>query len=272
MPSKPIMGVYCIRNKTNGKRYVGSSVNIGSRWRGHRYLLRAVKHPNAHLQSAWNLYGEDCFIFEIVVRTDTVGDLLSLEGHHCALLNSFDRNFGYNIDAIDSVCNRVVSAETRRKIGDASRGRVPSLEARRRMSEAGRGRPKSENHKRKIGAAQRSVPRQGHPHTAETRARIAASQQGEKNHSFGKNLSAVHRKKISEALCGDRNPNFGKKMSEEQKRKIGEANRGRKMPLEAVEKTAAANRGRKRSEETRRKMSEARKTWWRNRKGSTVEA
>jgi group I intron endonuclease len=59
-------GIYQIRNLVNGKRYVGSAVNIRARWASHRYYLRSGKHHSDHLQSAWNKYGEDSFEFSVV--------------------------------------------------------------------------------------------------------------------------------------------------------------------------------------------------------------
>lgn len=59
-------GVYQIYNTVNGKRYIGSSIHIEQRFKEHLRNLRANKHVNAHLQSAWNKYGEHSFVFEEV--------------------------------------------------------------------------------------------------------------------------------------------------------------------------------------------------------------
>lgn len=53
-----LSGVYEIRNTLNNKRYIGSSINIYRRWRDHKRMLNLSVHPNKHLQSAWNKYGE----------------------------------------------------------------------------------------------------------------------------------------------------------------------------------------------------------------------
>ena len=45
---------------------MGQSINIDKRLKWHKARLRSQKHPNKHLQSAWNLYGEDKFEFEIL--------------------------------------------------------------------------------------------------------------------------------------------------------------------------------------------------------------
>lgn len=65
-------GVYLITNLKNNKVYVGSTLNsFKERWMTHVQKLRSNKHPNQHLQSSFNKYGEDKFKFTILeVRTD----------------------------------------------------------------------------------------------------------------------------------------------------------------------------------------------------------
>jgi group I intron endonuclease len=63
-------GVYTITNIINGKYYVGSSNNIKRRWRHHKDTLRRGIHPNKYLQRAFDKYGEDNFLFEIVELTE----------------------------------------------------------------------------------------------------------------------------------------------------------------------------------------------------------
>jgi hypothetical protein len=51
-------GVYGIRNRINGKVYVGSaSKSLAGRIRGHLSGLTKGTHFNRHLQAAWNRYG-----------------------------------------------------------------------------------------------------------------------------------------------------------------------------------------------------------------------
>lgn len=64
-------GVYQILNIKNGKKYIGSSVNIEDRWnQSHLRLLRQGTHQNSHLQNAWNKYGEEAFVFSIIEECD----------------------------------------------------------------------------------------------------------------------------------------------------------------------------------------------------------
>ena len=68
---KPLTGIYQIANKINGKRYIGSSVDINKRFIVHRSTLNNRIHHNPHMQNAWNKYGEESFDFVILFYCDT---------------------------------------------------------------------------------------------------------------------------------------------------------------------------------------------------------
>lgn len=63
-------GVYQIINTVNGKRYVGSSVNIEARWKHHIWCLNRGSHHSPYLQNSWNKYGEHCFTFAILSENE----------------------------------------------------------------------------------------------------------------------------------------------------------------------------------------------------------
>lgn len=65
---KKKIGIYAIINKINGKRYIGQSVDVNSRFVRHRYQLNKGIHANAYLQRAWDKYGVDNFEFKIIVE------------------------------------------------------------------------------------------------------------------------------------------------------------------------------------------------------------
>lgn len=54
-------GIYCIINLLNQKKYIGSSINVGTRLAKHISILRGNYHFNSHLQNAYNKYGESNF-------------------------------------------------------------------------------------------------------------------------------------------------------------------------------------------------------------------
>ena len=83
----------------------------------------------------------------------------------------------------------------------------------------------------------------------EVRRKISEAKKGEKNHNYGKTLSAETRRKISEAKKGV-------KKSAETKRKMGEAHK-RRPPPSAETRRKMGEAKRNMSEETKRKIGEA---------------
>jgi group I intron endonuclease len=61
-------GIYIIRCAANNRAYVGQTGNISKRFCEHKRMLRTGKHHNAHLQAAWNKYGESQFTFTVGMR------------------------------------------------------------------------------------------------------------------------------------------------------------------------------------------------------------
>ena len=79
-------GIYQIRNLVNGKVYVGSAVNLRARMQSHFGELKNNKHNNRHLQRAYDKYGLDKFVFEVLeyVEKDM---LLEREQYYIDTLN-----------------------------------------------------------------------------------------------------------------------------------------------------------------------------------------
>jgi|ERR1035437_2744881 group I intron endonuclease len=91
-------GIYKITNLKNGKFYIGSSKNIEERWDYHKQHLHGKYHINPKLQHAWNFYGEDTFLFEIIEETNPKQEILfDREQHYLDKLKPYDRVLGYNI-------------------------------------------------------------------------------------------------------------------------------------------------------------------------------
>jgi group I intron endonuclease len=65
-----MIGIYRIKNLVNGKCYYGSSKQIEKRFDRHKRELKNNIHINCILQRAWDKYGEDNFLFEIVEKCD----------------------------------------------------------------------------------------------------------------------------------------------------------------------------------------------------------
>ena len=127
--------VYQILNRINGKRYVGSTVNLRHRWGNHRSALRRNNHYNAHLQAAWNLYGGKAFAFAVLEYVIDLERLIEREQHYMDALCP-----EYNIAPVaGSALGVKHTEETKQKMSAASTGRWHSEETKQKMSEAHRG-------------------------------------------------------------------------------------------------------------------------------------
>lgn len=89
-------GVYQILCVSNGKIYIGSAVQMCSRWDQHCHSLRRGNHRNIHLQRAWDKYGEANFEFA-VLETVEPSYLLVAEQSWIDKTGCTDRSIGFNI-------------------------------------------------------------------------------------------------------------------------------------------------------------------------------
>ena len=90
-------GIYKIINIINNKIYIGSSVNLYKRKKEHFNKLKKNIHKNIHLQSSYNKYGEENFIFEIIEYIEDKYLLIGREQYWINEFKSYNRDNGYNI-------------------------------------------------------------------------------------------------------------------------------------------------------------------------------
>lgn len=201
IPNVP--GVYEIVNSVNGKRYIGSSVDLSRRRSRHYAYLKNNRHENAHLQRAFDKYGRENFEF----RT-----LLLCDPENCVMYEQMC------IDALKPEYNICPTAGNRLGV------------------------KLSEETKLKMSAAQsgENNPMFGKHHSEETRKKLSESTSGEKSSHYGKHFSEEHKHKLSESKSGEKSHNFGKHRSEETKRKISEAKMGHPVSEETRAKMSAA--------------------------------
>lgn len=170
-------GIYRIRNKANGKFYIGSTRNFRKRMREHLCNLRNNCHPNIHLQRSFNKHGETKFLFEIVEVVEDIDRLIDVEQKYLDTLRPFDLAIGYNISTVAT--SYAVYGEENPHYGI----------------------PKTEEHKRKI-----SETLKGHRHSEETKRKISQAVKGKnagKDHwSYGKERSKQHRERHSASMKG----------------------------------------------------------------------
>ena len=59
-------GVFQVKNTTNGKILLGSSLNLDGALNSHKFMLQIGKHRNEEIQKDWNAFGKGAFTFEIL--------------------------------------------------------------------------------------------------------------------------------------------------------------------------------------------------------------
>lgn len=202
-----ICGCYNIINKTTGKVYVGISIHIKERWSIHRQYLRKNKHPNNHLQNAWNKYGENDFEFNMLEVIDfdynnkdinyrkAISEKLDkLEKKYFTKYNSTEREYGYNLN--EAGLHGVASEETKKKLSEMRQGENNSFY----------GKKHSKDSKKLMGGA-------------------VIDYSGEKNPNYGNRWSDEQKEQMSKINKGR---NLGKHHNNETKQKISKSNSGSK--------------------------------------------
>jgi group I intron endonuclease len=231
MAKSPKVGIYCIKNRLDGKVYVGSSSGLVKRRSAHIRHLTLDKHANKKLQRAWNKYGAECFEFIVLEEVSDVDSLVAREQHWIDALGAA-RN-GYNI----------------RAVAESNRGVVASQATRLRMSAALTGKKKSPEHCANIGLGHK-----GKLVSPETRAKISASSAGrthsaETREKISKISSSMVRKPMTKEHCanisaGKLGIKYGPR-SAEHRAKLSEASKRRGISAETQAKMQASRAARR---------------------------
>jgi group I intron endonuclease len=181
--------VYAIENAVNGRRYIGSTTNYKSRWHTHRSTLRRGKHHSFILQKAWDKYGEEAFVFKLLLvcdkaqRIDYENRLMPLQA--------------YNVmrTAKESLVRGgwTHSDEFKQKMSLQNKGKVLTAEHRLKLSEHRKGRTENAAFKEKARARQTGVS----PSKA-TRSKLSLATTAYRAHETEKTTSIV---KAIHCLC-----------------------------------------------------------------------
>ena len=184
--------IYLIRNKMNGKCYVGQTIEekgfngrynclgeeIEKVYNYHKSNKERNRYYNKHLLSSIEKYGLEAFeVNKCLDYAFSLEELNIKEKVYIQLYNSFKNGYNETLG------------------GESTKGYIPTEEHRQKMSEAIKG----ENN-----------PMYGKHHTEETRQKISEANKGkcvgEKHYMYGKHHSKETRQKISEAIKGESNP------------------------------------------------------------------
>lgn len=207
--------------------YIGQSVDIDRRLNEHK----AGRNSNKNLCASIAQFGWDTHKVEVLELCDK-SELNDKEKHYVDLYKSFATVHGLN-STKGGRSRPIMTEETKRKIGDKSRGRklsanqiqgikerntgrIMSEEQKKMISETLKGRVFTDEHKRKIGDKHK-----GRKHSEEFKKNVSERRKGCK-------LSEEKRKEWSKNRTGKNNNFFGKTHSEEAKQKMREARALRK--------------------------------------------
>lgn len=150
--------IYLIRNRVNGKGYVGQTVkSVKKRFAEH--LRSAAKGSDSAIHCAIRKHGADNFEVETVVACDS--SLLNALEEYCVAFYGTRAAIGHGYNMTDG--------------GKATSGWSPSFETREKMSMSQKGRKQSPEHVAKAKAA-----RQPYKHSAEMRLKISEASKGKK--------------------------------------------------------------------------------------------
>lgn len=246
-------GIYRITCSANGKFYIGSTINLRKRQYEHFRTLRHGTHNNPKLQHAWNKYGEQAFIFD-VIEFVLPAILLEREQHWLDTLKPF---FNIAISTQSAHMGMKHTPESIAKISANRKGKPPhnlgkkhSPEAREKNRQAHLGKKLSQETRQKMGQARiGNKINLGRKLSLEHREKIGMAQRGRKaspesvEKRKGRKHTVEARAKMSKAMQGNTN-GLGKVPSLEKREKISKSNLGKKMSSEAIEKHRQAMIGR----------------------------
>jgi group I intron endonuclease len=118
-----LMGIYAISGVCDQRAYVGSSNDLRRRLeREHIRALESNSHYNQPLQTAWNAFGGQNFVFVILEPVTDVTKLQEREAEH--LRNQIEKGAAYNVSSSTSpgARGKKFSKETRERMSKAKRG------------------------------------------------------------------------------------------------------------------------------------------------------
>lgn len=201
-----MQGIYIIKNKVNGKVYIGQSKKLEKRYNGHLYRIGRNEHHNEIIQRAFNKYGVENFEFTILEEV-IEGLLNEREKYWIDFHGGINSDTVYNLkdpllnEHSDYVKEKIKKTNTGE--GNPNFGNKWTDEMKKEMSNKKKGKTweelygkdKAEEMKKNTAEAQK-----GRTHSEEVKEKIRQKNIGDKNPAFGQ----------GDRQKGNKNPMFGK--------------------------------------------------------------
>lgn len=148
-----LTGIYHIKNIINNKIYIGSAADFYERWHSHNHYLNSGNHHNVHLQRAFEKYGRENFIFEIIEIVEDKSKLIEREQYY---IDTLKPEYNIRKDATSNLGIKF-SIEHRAKLSAWQIGNKLSKETKYKISKTLSGRIISEEIRIRMGAAHRKL-------------------------------------------------------------------------------------------------------------------
>ena len=149
--------IYKIENKINNFVYIGSTIQqINKRWNEHRLCLNKNKHHCLYLQNAWNKYGEENFLFE-VIETHENSELFIRNQEQMYIDKYKELNILYNTCLYAESClEKKHTEETKKKISESHKGKKVSEETKIKISNTLKEKPLTLEQKEKMAQGRKN--------------------------------------------------------------------------------------------------------------------
>lgn len=175
--------IYRITNMENNHYYIGSAESFARREWSHKYELRKGTHKNPRLQAAWNKYGEEMFVFEVLELVPEGFTAFEVENKYLAECVGKPDCYNINTDAIGMRTGIKMTEESKQKLSANRKGKAAGQNHYRY------GKTLAEEIRAKISASQKGKanPRKGQPMSEQGRANVSAAvKRGSDSHFYGK--------------------------------------------------------------------------------------
>jgi len=183
MEKEVVCGIYKITSPS-GRVYIGQSGEIKQRFKNYK-CLNSCK-GQTRLYNSFIKYGVDNHMFEVIEEC-LFEDLNCRERHWQDFYDVIGKN-GLNCILQEcGILKRTASEETRRKIGEKSKGRIPSKETNEKRSKSLTGQKRSQEFCEKM-----STLHKGRKASEETKEKFRL-------HRTGKKMSDASKKRVSDA-------------------------------------------------------------------------
>jgi group I intron endonuclease len=180
--------IYQITNMVNGKYYIGSAESFARREWQHKYDLKRNAHKNPRLQAAWNKYGAEAFVFEVLETVPEDVSVFDCENLYLHTHVGKPECYNVNTDAIGMRTGVLHTQASKDKVSVNRKGKHAGAEHYRYGQEV------SAEVREKIGAAQRGVSKGPRTFTPEGLARAKENMQRNAKPQVPADFEAVHAK------------------------------------------------------------------------------